>query len=174
MCGLSAWLARSIWGRPRLVVLVLPCAEQRLQEHQKWSQMKGPQHLLAPALTECGGIFSLDTHASPLSRPSALPLLPSRAPSQSRSHSAIPPRHPSSPLPSPVPSLLSPCWFQAEMCPHLIRPNSGLLLSTGAWPLPPPGQGQGWGFTVVWPEYPPPVGHPAAEGMYRGPEAGRP
>lgn len=90
---------------------------------------KRTQHLPTPAFDGRWGSSSLDTCNSPL-RPSALPN-PIKSPVLEPPARPQPPRPPprlSSRLPSHLHAALSsaPC-FQAQMCPQLIRPGSGLL-----------------------------------------------
>ena len=91
---------------------------------------KRTQHLPTPAFDGRWGSSSLDTCTSPL-RPSALPN-PIKSPLLEPPAHSQPPRPPprlcllSSLLTSTL-SVLSHSCFQAQMCPHLIRPGSGLL-----------------------------------------------
>lgn len=132
--GLPAGLT-SIQGGPGLVMLVLPWAAQKFQEHQKWDQIKGPSSS-PPLPSMAGGAAPAWTHAPPLSDPQHFPT-PSRAPSLSL---LLVPSLPgpllasvfSAPFSPPRCSVLSHSCFQAQMCPQLIRPGSGLLPYTRA------------------------------------------
>lgn len=131
--GLLAWLT-SIQGRPRLVVLVLPWAEQRLPGAPEM----GPDER-APTPPHPNLRWGVGQHQPGHKHLPSQPL--STSPSPIKSTLADPPAlccpHSPSPSPlscafSPLHSLLSHSSFQAQMCPDLIRPGSGLLSSTRA------------------------------------------
>lgn len=174
--GLPAGLT-SIQGGPGLVMLVLPWAAQKFQEHQKWDQIKGPS-TSPPLPSMAGGAAPAWTHAPPLSDPQHFPT-PSRAPSLSL---LLVPS-----LPGPLLAcLLGSLLTSTPLCPQpLLLPGSDVPPAHQAWVWAPPlheglpglclfpGQTQSWGLTAVWPLCSPPVSHLAAGGMYWGPEIGK-